>query len=255
MSKPKILITNDDGIFSTGIYALWQAMCEIGDPIVVAPNREKSATGHSITLNDPLRVESITRIRGFKGWAVDGTPADCTKIAINALLDKKPDLIISGINQGANLGCNLIYSGTLSAASEGTLLGIPSISISLASYKTDDYRAAKSTAIEIAKHVLNDNLPKGTLLNVNVPYCHPKKIKGKRVTRQGNQYFKDEFEKRIDPRNQHYYWIKGKMIDKDKSLDYDGKAVSENYVSITPVHFKITNELYLNELKQKFLNG
>ena len=250
MKSPRILVTNDDGIDSPGIYALWKAMSKVGTPTVIAPTTEQSAASHSITLNKPLFINYISRDYGFEGWSVDGTPADCTKIGINEVLKQRPDLIISGINCGANLGVDLIYSGTVSAATEGALLGIPSIAISLASFKTDDYRASKIVAIEMAKHVLKNKIPKGTLLNVNVPYADPKDIKGKLITRQGSQYFMDEFEKRIDPRENTYYWLKGKKVDNDNSDEYDGKAIKNNYISITPISFDLTNELYLNDLKK-----
>ena len=145
---------------------------------------------------------------------------------------------------------DLIYSGTVSAATEVLLLGIPSIAISLASFKTDDYRASKTVAVEVAEYVLKNKLPKGTLLNVNVPYADPEDIKGKLITRQGSQYFMDEFEKRIDPRKNTYYWIKGKKVDNDNSIEYDGKAIQNNYISITPISFDLTDELYLNDLKK-----
>ena len=252
MSRHRILITNDDGIFSPGIHALWEAMVELGDPTVVAPNMEQSAVGHAITLTDPLRVDPVKRSGSFKGWSVTGTPADCAKIAIKSILDEKPDLLISGINLGANVGKNIIYSGTVSAATEGTILGIPSIAISLGSYKTDDWRGAKAAAVDLTRHVLEHGVPTGTLLNVNVPYCDPEEIKGIQVTRQGHQYFKDEFEERTDPMGRTYYWMKGQIIDKDESMEFDGKAVSEKYVSVTPIHFSVTNESYLKELARKF---
>ena len=254
MIKPKILITNDDGIFSSGIYALWEAISEIGEPTVVAPNMEQSAVGHAITLTDPLRVVPAKRSGGFKGWAVSGTPADCAKIAIKSILNEKPDLLISGINLGANVGTNIIYSGTVSAATEGTILGIPSIAISRDGFKSNDWRGAQETAIKLAKYVLKHGVPKGTLLNVNVPDCPPDKIKGIRITSQGTQYFKDDFEERIDPRRRSYYWMKGEIIDNDESLDFDGKAISEKFVSVTPIHFKVTNESYLRELKDQFID-
>ena len=149
-------------------------------------------------------------------------------------------------------GTNLIYSGTVSAATEGAVLGIPSIAISLASFKTSDFDLAKTVAIDTVKHVLRYSLPKGTLLNVNVPCCDKDQINGTRVTKQGNQYFVDEYEKRTDPSHKDYYWIKGEIIDDDSSIDYDGKAISENYISITPIHFKLTNEQYLKELVSQF---
>ena len=252
MTKPRILITNDDGISSKGIYALWEAMEEIGETYIVAPISEQSASSHSITLSHPIRVESVERSNGFKGWAVSGTPADCTKIAIRSLMEKRPNVLISGINRGANLGNNIIYSGTVSAATEGSILGIPSIAISLASYKTDKYETVKIIAKQIVEYVMKNSLPKMTLLNVNVPYCNIDDIKGIKITRQGSQYFVDEFEERIDPRNRNYYWIKGKMIDDDQSLDFDGKAIKDNYVSVTPIHFNLTDETYLEELRKDF---
>ena len=250
MSKPKILITNDDGIFAPGIYALWEAMQEVGQTTVVAPDTEQSAVGHAITLSDPLRVEGIHRTGGFEGFAVSGTPADCAKIAIRSLMDKKPDVLISGINRGANLGNNIIYSGTVSAATEGTILGIPSVAISINSFNSDEFRGAKETAIKVVHYLTNNTLPSGTLLNVNVPYCPPEEIKGIKVTRQGNQYFQDDFDQRKDPRGRTYYWMKGKIVDDDQELYYDSKAVCDGYVSITPIHFQMTNESYFTKLEE-----
>lgn len=250
MSKPKILITNDDGIFAPGIYALWEAMQEVGQTTVVAPDTEQSAVGHAITLSDPLRVEGIHRTGGFEGFAVSGTPADCAKIAIRSLMDKKPDVLISGINRGANLGNNIIYSGTVSAATEGTMLGIPSVAISINSFNSDEFRGAKETASKVVHYLTNNTLPSGTLLNVNVPYCPPEEIKGIKVTRQGNQYFQDDFDQRKDPRGRTYYWMKGKIVDDDQELYYDSKAVCDGYVSITPIHFQMTNESYFTKLEE-----
>ena len=255
MSKPKILITNDDGIFAPGIYALWEAMQEVGQTMVVAPDTEQSAVGHAITLSDPLRVEGIHRTGGFEGFAVSGTPADCAKIAIRSLMDKKPDVLISGINRGANLGNNIIYSGTVSAATEGTMLGIPSVAISINSFNSDEFRGAKETAIKVVHYLINNTLPSGTLLNVNVPYCSPEEIKGIKVTRQGNQYFQDDFDQRKDPRGRTYYWMKGKIVDDDQELYYDSKAVCDGYVSITPIHFQMTNESYFTKLEEIFDGG
>ena len=255
MSKPKILITNDDGIFAPGIYALWEAMQEVGQTTVVAPDTEQSAVGHAITLSDPLRVEGIHRTGGFEGFAVSGTPADCAKIAIRSLMDKKPDVLVSGINLGANLGNNIIYSGTVSAATEGTMLGIPSVAISINSFNSDEFRGAKETAIKVVHYLINNTLPSGTLLNVNVPYCPPEEIKGIKVTRQGNQYFQDDFDQRKDPRGRTYYWMKGKIVDDDQELYYDSKAVCDGYVSITPIHFQMTNESYFTKLEEIFDGG
>ena len=252
--RPRILITNDDGIYSPGIQALSEAISEIGEITIVAPNIEQSAKSHSITLSNPIKIRFIKLNNGINGWAVDGTPVDCTKIAIKSILNHKPDLIISGINQGANLGRNMIYSGTISAAYEGAILGIPSMAISLASYRIDNFIGSKFVAQKIARHLLKYGIPKGTMLNVNVPYTDLKNIRGNLITRQGNQYFIDDFEKRVDPRKQTYYWMKGKIVDHDSSLEYDGKAVAEGYVSITPINFNITNESYMNELNRQFLD-
>ena len=252
MIKPKILITNDDGISSKGIYALWEAMQDVGDTFIAAPSNEKSASSHSLTLSNPLRVSKIEREHGFKGWSISGTPVDCVKLAIRNLMVDRPDVLISGINHGANLGSNIMYSGTVSAAAEGMIMEIPSIAISLASYQTDNYDMAKKFAKKIVKKVIANDIPKDTLLNVNVPYCNEKEIKGVRVTRQGSQYFVDQFEERVDPRNGNYFWIKGKMIDEDKSIDFDGAAIKENYVSITPIHYRLTNESFLNDLKNQY---
>ena len=252
MIKPKILITNDDGISSEGIYALWDAMKDVGDTFIAAPSIEKSATSHSLTLSDPLRANIIEREHGFKGWSISGTPVDCVKLAIRSLMGDRPDVLISGINHGANLGNNIMYSGTVSAAAEGMIMGIPSIAISLASYETDNYDVSKKFAKKIVEKVISNGIPKDILLNVNVPYCNEDEIKGVRITRQGSQYFVDEFEERIDPRNGNYFWIKGKMIDKDKSIEFDGAAIKENYVSITPIHYRLTNESFLNDLKNQY---
>ena len=252
MKKPKILITNDDGIFSPGIYALWEAMQEIGETNVIAPYTEQSSVSHAITLSDPLRVKGIKRSGGFKGLAISGTPADCAKIAIRSLMDEKPDVLISGINRGANLGNNIIYSGTVSAATEGTILGIPSIAISLNSFHHDKFCGAKEIAIKVVHYIMNNTLPIGTLLNVNVPYCLPEEIKGIRVTRQGHQYFQDEFEQRKDPHGRNYYWMKGKIVDDDQEFYYDSKAVRDGYVSITPIHFQMTDESYFTKLEEIF---
>ena len=252
MTKPKILITNDDGISSEGIYALWDAMQDVGDTFIAAPSIEKSATSHSLTLSDPLRASITEREHGFKGWSISGTPVDCVKLAIRSLMGDRPDILISGINHGANLGNNIMYSGTVSAAAEGMIMGIPSIAISLASYETDNYDVSKKFAKKIVDKVIANGIPKDILLNVNVPYCNDDQIKGVRITRQGSQYFVDEFEERIDPRNGNYFWIKGKMIDKDKSIEFDGAAIKENYVSITPIHYRLTNESFLNDLKNQY---
>ncbi len=250
MSKhPRILIANDDGIYADGIYALWEAMQELGDVTVVAPDTEKSAVGHSITIADPIRIQEINRSGGFKGFAVDGTPADCVKIAVHSILGETPDVIVSGINAGANVGMSLIYSGTISAATEGTILDIPSMAISFDSFKGGDLTGSQEVAKRLVKIILDKGIPRGTLLNVNVPDLPIDQIKGYQITRQGNIYFEDRFEKREDPSGRFYYWMTGKIINPDTTLESDGQAISEGFVSVTPVHFKMTNESFMQELK------
>ena len=248
MSAPLILISNDDGIYAPGIYALWEAMSEIGKTTVVAPNTEKSAVGHAITIYDPIRIEKVIRSNGFEGYAVNGTPADSVKIAVQAIMKKKPDLIISGINAGANVGQSLLYSGTISAASEGTLLGIPSIAISLDVLRNMNFSTSKVVATKIASMVINNSLPKDTLLNVNVPKDIEGGINGYQVTRQGAIYFKDNFDKREDPRGRIYYWMSGEVRDTDNDIKSDGVAIKKGYVSITPLQLKMTNFDFIDEL-------
>ena len=247
-NRPKILITNDDGIFAPGIYALWEAMREIGDVTVVAPDTEKSAVGHAITITDPIRVERIHRLNGFEGFAVKGTPADCVKIAGRSLMKTPPDIVVSGINSGANVGSNIIYSGTVSAATEGTILGIPSIAISLNSIKGGDMSASKKVAIKMVTKVIEKGLPDGILLNVNVPNIPENNIQGYKITKQGKLVFKDRFEKREDPRGKFYYWMKGEIIN-DTNSDTDGYAVQNNFISVTPIHYQLTKESFLKTLE------
>tara|TARA_Y100001970_G_C14094297_1_gene781750 strand:- start:79 stop:831 length:753 start_codon:yes stop_codon:yes gene_type:complete len=246
----KILITNDDGIYSSGIFALWNVAKEFGDVYVIAPISEKSAVSHGITISKPIYVKEIKREDGFKGFAVSGTPADCVKIGIKSLLPFKPDLILSGINIGSNLGNNIIYSGTVAAAIEGATLNIPSIAISIDSFKPRNFSTSKIVLRKIINFIKNNNMPPGTILNVNIPDCEPSDLKGYKITVQGNQYFNDNFDKRIDPKGRDYYWMTGKIIDNDKELRYDGFSVSNRYASITPIHFKITNTSFLDELER-----
>ena len=253
--KPNILIVNDDGIQSPGIQALAQAMECLGSVTIVAPDQEQSAKSHSITLHDPIRLKSVNLNRGLKGWSVKGTPVDCAKIALKSLFKKKPDLLISGINLGSNLGKNLIYSGTISAAYEGTILGIPSAAISLDSCQAKDFTVAKKVSTSIATYLLKNKLPKGIMLNVNIPYIRKNNIKGFRITKQGRSSFIDTFEKRVDPRGRSYFWIKGKIKNIDSSIEYDGEAILNGYVSITPIDFELTNNRFINKLEQELKDG
>lgn len=250
MTKPTILISNDDGIESDGIKALWREMKKFAEVYVVAPHTQQSAVGHAITVANPIRVRKNLIDKNFYGYAVEGTPADSVKLAIrNLLKGKKIDLLISGINHGSNTAVNTIYSGTVSAATEGTILGIPSIAVSLASYTYKDFSLAANFASKIAKHVLKKGLPKGTLLNVNIPAVKKNEIKGVLITRQGKSFWDDYYDSRLDPNKREYFWLTGKMAVLDKTKDFDEVAVNENYISVTPIQYDLTDYKLLDELK------
>lgn len=250
MKKPTILISNDDGIESDGIRALWREIRKFAEVIVVAPHTQQSAVGHSITVANPIRVKKNLIDKNFYGYAVEGSPADSVKLAIrNLLKGKKIDLLLSGINHGANTAINIIYSGTVSAATEGTILGIPSIAISLASFTYNDFSFASKFAARISKLVLKNGLPHGTLLNVNIPAMEENKIKGVLITRQGKSYWDDYYDSRLDPNKREYYWLTGRMASLDKGLEFDQKAIEENYISITPIQYDLTDYTMLKELK------
>ena len=246
----KILVTNDDGIYSSGIYALWDIAKEFGDVTLVAPNTQKSAVGHSITIANPLYIKEIDQGNGFKGFAISGTPADCVKIGIKKIMKSIPDMVLSGINIGSNLGNNIIYSGTVAAAIEGAVAGIPSIAFSVDSFNPNSFETSKAVVRKVINLYLNNSPPFGTILNVNVPHCNLRDLKGYRVTFQGKQYFDDNFDERIDPRGRKYYWMIGEMIDNDKKLDCDGVAIKNDYASITPINFEMSNIEYLDQLKK-----
>jgi 5'-nucleotidase len=243
MSKPVILVSNDDGIDSEGIIALASALKRVGEVYVVAPDRERSAAGHSLTLHKPLRVDEV----GRRWYAVNGTPTDCINLAVNGILRKRPNLVVSGINKGANLGDDVTYSGTVSAAMEGTLLDIPSFAVSLATKRKLRFEAAAEFAVKLARHILRHGLPRDTLLNVNVPPT--KTIKGYRITRQGKRIYDNAIIEKVDPRGKKYYWIGGNELKWEGESDTDFYAVSKKYISITPVHLDMTNYDSIEELK------
>jgi 5'-nucleotidase len=230
-----------------------KGLAEVADVMVVAPEMEKSAVGHAITISNPLRVREDHHHAKLFGYAVDGTPADCVKIALKSLMDKKPDILVSGINYGANLATNIIYSGTVSAATEGTILGVPSIAISLCTFERGaDFSTAVKYGLEIVSVVAKNRLPLGTLLNVNVPAIKASKIKGIKVCRQSHCVFDVEFHKRSDPRGLAYYWQGGNMNSKDADKSTDIMAVEDGYVTVTPIQYDLTNHPYLEELAKIF---
>ncbi|MCK9614710.1 MAG: 5'/3'-nucleotidase SurE [Candidatus Omnitrophica bacterium] len=245
-----ILLTNDDGIYSEGIRALYKSLKEIGNVTIVAPDTERSAVGHAITLSDPLRVKSVNREGKFFGYATTGTPADCVKLAIRAILKKRPDIVISGINLGPNTGYSVLYSGTVSGATEGAILGIPSFAISLATFENPNYTIAADFAKKLTKTILdNKGLPEGTLLNVNIPAVDKKHIKGIRIVRQSKTAIKERFDKREDPHKRIYYWLTGEAIESDNQEDADIEAIRNNYISITPIHCDMTNYNFIKKLQ------
>jgi 5'-nucleotidase len=248
--KLNILVSNDDGIDAPGIYALVQEMKKIGDVTVVAPDKQQSAVGHAITMNYPLRVKEFKKNGKFFGYAVQGTPADCVKLAVRAVLKRTPDLVVSGVNHGSNTAISIIYSGTVSAATEGTILGIPSIAISLTTYAPADFRYPAQLARKLAVLIGKRGLPPGTLLNVNVPPLKPKNIKGVLITRQGKAVWNDTFDLRRDPNNREYYWLTGGLEKVDTDLEFDEAAVQNNYVSVTPIHYDLTDYKMFETMKK-----
>ncbi len=244
---PVILVSNDDGVRSEGIEALAAAMKELGTVYVIAPDRERSAASHSLTLTHPLRVEKISN----RVYSVDGTPTDCVNLGVNGILrGKKIDLLVSGINKGANLGDDITYSGTVSAAIEGTLLGIPSIAISLVTRTRFRFDTASAVATDVANRVLKKGLPDDTLLNINVPNVPRDEIPGVRITRQGKRVYGDMIVEKRDPRGRKYYWIGGDNLNSEEIPGSDLEAIEEGYISLTPIHLDLTNYAALRTLRK-----
>lgn len=248
MPDPLILITNDDGINARGILALENAVSEIGETVVVAPETEKSAVGHAITISDPIRVREIKRDNCFSRYAVAGTPADCVKLGIKVVLDRKPDLVVSGINRGANVGMSILYSGTVSAATEAVILGFPAIAISLDAWVSPDYTYAAKVAKRFVTKALSKGIMAGTALNINVPKTPKGEANGFRVTKQGTSYYQDHFDKRTDPRKRVYYWMDGELVSNEEDPYVDDVALRSGYVSVTPLCYNLTNNDSLEDL-------
>jgi 5'-nucleotidase len=244
-----ILISNDDGIDSPGIYALVQEVKKIAHVTVVAPDKQQSAVGHAITVGYPLRSSKFYKNGKFFGHAVEGTPADAVKLAVRSILNEKPDMLISGINHGSNTAISVIYSGTVSAATEGTILGIPSVAISLTTYDRPDFAYAAKFARKLGVYLSKRSLPEGTLLNVNVPSVPESKVRGILVTKQGKSKWDDVFEVRRDPNNKVYYWLAGDLLQLDQEEDVDQVAVLKNYISITPIHYDLTDYKMIEKMK------
>lgn len=250
IKKPLILVTNDDGITAPGIRTLISLMNEIGDVVVVAPNNPQSGMGHAITVNTVLRCNPVSVDDGPQlEYSCSGTPADCVKMAVNEILNKKPDLCVSGINHGSNASLNVIYSGTMSAAVEAGIEGVPAIGFSLLDYNWDaDFEASKEYIRLITKNVLKNKLPEGVVLNVNIPVLKKEEIKGIKICRQAHGNWIEDFDKRVSPQGEDYYWLTGKFVNLDHGEDTDLWALEHGYVSVVPVQFDLTAHHFIQKL-------
>ena len=245
----KIVITNDDGIYAPGLQALYKHLTVRHNVAVIAPDREQSAIGHAITLNEPLRANKVSINGAFQGYAVSGTPADCIKMGVLEILDSKPDMVISGINPGANVGVNINYSGTVAAAKEATLYGILAIAVSIHGRQVESFDAAAAFIAQLAQDVYANGLPGGTFLNVNIPNRPMNEIPGIRFSRLDMDFFPDYIEKRMDPRHRTYYWQGCDSLPAGKSTDIDGSALCEDFISITPIKCDQTDYQVIENLK------
>ncbi|MDJ1173609.1 5'/3'-nucleotidase SurE [Roseofilum capinflatum] len=263
----KLLVSNDDGIFAQGIRALANTLAKAGHQVsVVCPDRERSATGHGLTLHKPIRAEEIDAVFDprVKAWACSGTPSDCVKLALGALLPEKPDYVLSGINHGANLGTDILYSGTVSAAMEGLIEKIPAIAFSLTSYTAQDFSVAANFAASLVSALDATQPFPPLLLNVNVPPLKAEAIAGVAITRQGTRRYDEILEKRIDPRGKTYYWLAGELTEdvldppsqnpSDSPILTDVQAIRQNYITLTPLHYNLTCSSGLEHLTHQRLH-
>ncbi|MHB1005657.1 MAG: 5'/3'-nucleotidase SurE [Chloroflexota bacterium] len=246
----RILLTNDDGYDSEGLLAAKAALEHVGDVYVVAPDRNWSATGHNRTMDKPLRVTKIKMADGSEGFVTDGTPSDCVSLALLGILEHRPDLVVAGINKGPNLGDDITYSGTVAAAMEGVLAGIPSIAVSLADYFVWDFTYAAAFTAKLAKDVWGRKLPKDVLLNVNIPPVTREQIAGVEVTRLGKRIYKDVLVRREDPFGRPYYWLGGETPRGVSEQGTDFAAIEQNKVSVTPIHLDLTNYRLITTLRE-----
>lgn len=246
--RPHILLTNDDGIFAEGISALRSALSEVGEVTVVAPERPRSATGHAITLHKPLRADIVRMPWGGEGYATNGTPSDCVVLGLLALMPQC-DLVVSGINLGPNLGEDLTYSGTVSAAMEGAICGKPAIAVSVADYENPDFTPTARFMVRLVQQVLTHGLPPDILLNVNVPNLPEAELTGVAITHQGKRRYAGRVERRVDPRGRAYYWLGGEIIQDIDGEGSDGEAIREGKISVTPLHLDLTSHTMFTQLQ------
>ena len=251
--KPVILITNDDGITAPGIRNLVEAVKGLGKIVVVAPDKAQSGMGHAITIGQPLRMNKVEMFEGIEAWQTSGTPVDCVKLAVDKILHRKPDLCLSGINHGANHSINVIYSGTMSAAMEAAIESIPSIGFSLLDYRFEaDFSASRFYIKKIVENVLAQENEKHFLLNVNIPAVPQNEIKGVKICKQAYAKYEEDFDERTDPQGKKYYWLTGQFINFDKGKDTDVWALQNNYVSVVPVQFDLTNYALKKQLEKNW---
>ncbi len=245
----RILVTNDDGIDSLGLLALKRSLAEVGEVVVIAPNHNWSAAGHTKTMHKPLRVTKVTMPDGDTGYSSDGTPSDCVALSMLGFHGERPSLVVSGINKGANLGGDITYSGTVAAAMESVVNGVPAIAISLASYQEWDFEPAAEFAARLAARVRDSGLEPDVLLNVNVPHVARGEIRGVQITRLGKRIYRDKLIERLDPFGRSYYWIGGDEPTGDAEEGTDIWAIANNHVSVTPIHMDLTNYAIIDKLK------
>ncbi len=254
MSKPLILVSNDDGITSRGIRKLVELMTQIGEVLVVAPDSPQSGMGHAITVGDTLRLtpNDIFDDLGVQAYECSGTPADCVKLAKHHVLKiRKPDLVVSGINHGSNTSISVLYSGTMSAAIEGAIEGTPAIGFSLCDYNPGaDLSHVDEYILKIANEAITKGIPKGVALNVNIPPIQNQQIKGIKVCRQANAWWEEDFEQRVDPYGRQYFWMIGNLVNHDKGQDNDEWAIAQNYVSVVPCQFDLTGHHAISILNE-----
>ncbi|MEM9506600.1 MAG: 5'/3'-nucleotidase SurE [Cyanobacteria bacterium J06638_38] len=260
-----ILISNDDGIFALGVRTLANTLAQAGHQVtVVCPDRERSATGHGLTLHQPLRAKQVDSIfdANVVAWSCSGTPADCVKFALSAVMETRPDFVYSGINHGPNLGTDVLYSGTVSAAMEGALEGIPSVAFSLASFSNFEFQPGADFALRLVPQLVANHYPKPPLLSINIPPVESSEIAGVLVTRQGLRRYIEKFEQRLDPRGKSYYWLEGEIVEdieqpEDVNLPphilTDVQAIRDRFITITPLQYNLTDAVITKHLyKQDF---
>lgn len=243
-----ILVTNDDGVHAPGLLCLAEAMARIGEVLVVAPLSEQSAVGHGISISQPLRVEPVILKNGMQAFGVTGTPADCVKIAVKSLASEKVDLVVSGINNGLNVGVNVLYSGTAAAAREGAVLEIPSLAVSIGTAENPWFSSAVIWATRVVVALMENTLPRKDILNLNVPNLPPDEIKGLKITLMGLSRFDPVMEQRMDPRKKVYYWLSGNEISHDDHPESDKEAISAGFASLSPLTFDLTDHDFLEKL-------